>query len=257
MPDKPRYPNTQALGEIFVSAMADTLRDAFSEVDWSRLQASLAISPILPKIDLGGLDQRLREDVMLLARGGWYPHGEMTIGLIRNAAQAIGQGDFDDADRKMIAYLEGDFIQVKSRILSKLRRRSLVLNSAFEAHERGEYSLSVPVFLIQADGVCYDIAEVQLFNKRDKKPATADFVRRVDADVIASAILSPLAANVPLTASPLERRESSYPKGALNRHQVLHGEIIDYGTKANSLKAISLLWYLCHIRQSLSKRKAA
>ena len=29
----------------------------------------------------------------------------------------------------------------------------------------------------------------------------------------------------------------------LNRHQVLHGEVVDYGTEENSLKAISLLNY--------------
>lgn len=30
----------------------------------------------------------------------------------------------------------------------------------------------------------------------------------------------------------------------LNRHMVMHGDSVDYGTKKNSLKAISLLYYV-------------
>ena len=33
----------------------------------------------------------------------------------------------------------------------------------------------------------------------------------------------------------------------LNRHQVLHGEVTEYGTEQNSLKAISLLNYCAFV----------
>ena len=33
----------------------------------------------------------------------------------------------------------------------------------------------------------------------------------------------------------------------LNRHEVLHGESVDYGTEINSLKAISLLYYIASV----------
>ena len=33
----------------------------------------------------------------------------------------------------------------------------------------------------------------------------------------------------------------------LNRHEVLHGESVDYGTEINSLKAMSLLYYIASV----------
>jgi len=47
--------------------------------------------------------------------------------------------------------------------------------------------------------------------------------------------------NHPLWQSSSERGSSF--KG-LNRHQILHGEVIDYGTRRNSLKTIAFLSWL-------------
>jgi hypothetical protein len=56
-----------------------------------------------------------------------------------------------------------------------------------------------------------------------------------------AAILSPLAETLPINASENERPRNF---NGLNRHMVLHGESLDYGSKVNSLKAISLVNYV-------------
>jgi len=61
---------------------------------------------------------------------------------------------------------------------------------------------------------------------------------------VRAALLSPLAQILPISASQRERQDGTT---ALNRHMVLHGESLDYGTKANSLKAISLINYVTQI----------
>ena len=42
-------------------------------------------------------------------------------------------------------------------------RRSQILHDAFEAHRTGKYTLSIPVFLSQADGIWYDQFSKDLF----------------------------------------------------------------------------------------------
>ena len=47
----------------------------------------------------------------------------------------------------------------------------------------------------------------------------------------------------PLIMSWRQRQQEPDGWSHLNRHRVLHGEVTDYGTEENSLKAISLLNY--------------
>ncbi len=54
-------------------------------------------------------------------------------------------------------------------------------------------------------------------------------------------MLSALKEHLPITKSAYER-EAGFNQ--LNRHQVVHGESLDYGTETNSLKAISFLFYI-------------
>jgi hypothetical protein len=120
--------------------------------------------------------------------------------------------------------------------------RADIICDAFNAHKRGEYSLSVPVFLIQAEGICMDITKYPLYKKRNKIPFIAEYVQKIPEP--ASIFLYPFTQLLPTTVSEKDRGLNF--KG-LNRHQVLHGESVDYGTEKNSYKAISLLTYIANI----------
>lgn len=129
-------------------------------------------------------------------------------------------------------------------IVSQFPKRSHILRAAFSAHRRAEYELSVPVFLTQVDGICKETSDQYLFLKHNKKPQTAIYVAQFASNNFRAALLSPVAEALPIGASESER-----PQGFadLNRHTVLHGESLDYGSKTNSLKAISLLNYVVYV----------
>jgi hypothetical protein len=137
-----------------------------------------------------------------------------------------------------------DFIE--NRIVSKFPHRAKIINSAFSAHKRGEYELSIPIFFAQTDGICYEVINQHLFMRLrgEKKPSTAIYVDSIASDTFRHALLSPLSQPLPISASKNERDESF---NELNRHQVMHGESFDYGTEINGLKSISLLNYVAHV----------
>ena len=122
--------------------------------------------------------------------------------------------------------------------------RAIILESAFNAHKRKEYALSIPVLLIQADGICYDLINKQLYSKKGKVPVVAEYAETITADVFRSALLYPLTQPLPISASANERAEDF---SDLNRHQVIHGESTTYDTEINSLKAISMLNYVSYV----------
>ena len=124
-----------------------------------------------------------------------------------------------------------------------------MLEDAFNAHREGKFTLSVPVLLIQADGMWYDKFQSNFFSSK-ARDQTVKSVLSTNAQRFFKALyFKPLfSSSLPLWQSESER-EASFDE--LNRHQVLHGEVVDYYTEQNSLKIIAFLncleWVLKHL----------
>lgn len=129
-------------------------------------------------------------------------------------------------------------------LASMVQPRAAILESAFNAHKRKEYALSIPVFLIQADGICYDLINKQLYSTKDKVSVLTGYAKTITADTFRSILLYPLTQPIPISASAKVRAEDF---NDLNRHQVIHGEVTNYNTELNSLKTVSLLNYVSYV----------
>jgi hypothetical protein len=107
------------------------------------------------------------------------------------------------------------------------------------------------VFFAQADGL-FKSATGQFFFVGTRgpasKPTTARFVEALSTDDLWQAMLSPLCIKHPVNLNANER-----PAGMnlLNRHQVLHGEVLDYGTRLNGCRVVSLLGYAAFVVRTL------
>ena len=143
---------------------------------------------------------------------------------------------------------------ILKELCAKFPSRARIFTLAWQAHQRAEYELSVPICLAQADGICRDLTSYQLFRKRQGLPQIASYVASLPADRFTTALLEPLTVVLPISASADQRSRDSKE---LNRHSVLHGESVDYGTEINSLKSISLLQYVSSVLERPSKRADA
>ena len=177
----------------------------------------------------------------MLAQHGWYLDFNMPLPSLWEIKKAIANGEVSEVEEALIEYFEGQLEEIEKSIAAQFPRRAHIISSAINAHRRGEYYLSIPVLLAQTDGICKEVVDQYLFMKKDRKPRTAIYVEQVAADTYKAALLSPLAVNNPISASEHEREEGF---NLLNRHMVLHGESVDYGSKVNSLRAISLVNYV-------------
>ncbi|WP_319558243.1 hypothetical protein [Thiomicrorhabdus sp.] len=187
------------------------------------------------------LPPKIQEALLLLAQHGWYLDFNMPLPSLWEIKKAISSGEVEEVEEALVEYFESQLDEVEKSFGAKFPHRSHIISSAIKAHRNGEYFLSIPVFLAQTDGICKEVVDQYLFMKKDRKPRTAIYVEQVAADTYKAALLSPLAASTPISASEHEREEGF---NLLNRHMVLHGESLDYGSKVNSLKAISLINYV-------------
>ena len=190
------------------------------------------------------LPPRTQDALLLLGAHGWYLDLEMPLPGLWKLKNALSEGDVGEAEEALVEYFAGRLAEIEKSITDGFPHRAHLIRAAFNAHRRQEYELSIPVLLAQTDGICKDVVNQYLFIKRNKKPSTAIYVDQIAGDTYRAALLSPLAKTLPISATEGER-----PAGfdALNRHTVLHGDSLDYGSKINSLKAISLVNYVAHV----------
>lgn len=190
------------------------------------------------------LPSRTREALIALGNHGWFLDLEMPLPELWRLKEALVEGSVKEAEESLVEYFKDKVHEIEESIIDKFPHRQKMIRAAFSAHERKEYELSIPVFLAQTDGICNEVVKQHLFLKRNKKPRTAIYVEKIASDTYQAALLQPLAQTLPIGASEHERSEDF---NELNRHMVLHGESLDYGTEVNSLKAISLINYVSHV----------
>jgi hypothetical protein len=191
------------------------------------------------------LSPRVQEALILLGEHGWYFDMDMPIPNLWELKEMLTEGEVTQVEELLCAYYEAKIDEIEESIVEKYPNRQKPIKAAFSAHRRQEYLLSIPVLLAQADGICKEVINENYFRRtRPGLPRTAYYVEKIASDTFTAALLSPLAQNFPIMANENERSESF---SELNRHMVLHGESLDYGTKINSLKAISLINYIAHV----------
>lgn len=189
------------------------------------------------------LPPRTRDALLALGAQGWYLDFEWTMPQVYALKDAIAEGELAEVEKELVKHFEERLDGIESALVEKFPKRARIFQSAFAAHRRKEYELSIPVILAQTDGICKEITQKYFFIRQDKRPQVAAYVEQTFADEFKAALLSPLCKTLPIAASEKERSSES---DLLNRHAVLHGESVSYGTQINSLKAISLINYIAH-----------
>src|SRR6266513_5786199 len=176
-----------------------------------------------------------------LAKRGWYLWMDMPFTFLYAVRRALNEKRFQIVDAVLMAYFKKANRRIASLLLKSFPNRAAILKSAFRAHRKKDYSLSVPVFLSQADGICSELLGVGFYSRRKGSPRTASATQRFTGSHFMSSLLEPLRIAGALNAFEDERHQ--YPD-VLNRHEVLHGKSVDYATPISSFRALSLLAYV-------------
>ncbi len=192
-----------------------------------------------------GVPESLRIIIQDLAYRGWYISKKIDLTEITLLHEFITNKKYDKLDNYMCNVIESKLDKIEREIIQKYPNRKKIIQSAFCAHKKGVYELSVPVFLIQADGICNELLKVHLYSKKNKKLLTAKEIEKyVSNSIIISALVEPLRNISGLNVST--EYKNQYPV-ILNRHEIIHGLDLNYCKKENSFKTISLLYYLISV----------
>lgn len=186
------------------------------------------------------LDEGQKNMVIRCLESGWYPIWNMAFTYIP---------DDQDLDAIMAKYIESHMDSIEEILCGKYETRADILKAAFTAHKHGQYALSIPPFLAQAEGICREQLEISPFSQKNSKRLRD----KIPPELYNGFILryfQPVVLNKDIGA----KFEDVHP-AQLNRNTILHGISTEYATRINSLKAISYLSSLSFLLSMLEESK--
>lgn len=211
-----------------IEKMFENVKLIEPSIDWPKTLETL-------KKIIEELPEQLKETLLLSGKHGWFYDSELPLSNMLKIKRLFEEGKTAEAEAMFISYYKDNLADIELRINTSWSKRAKIITAAFEAHRNGKYELSIPVMLIQADGIFGEIFSLQLCKARHNHQ-----FREAQCDLYAYPLSQPL----PLSLNEFEREENFQ---GLNRHLVLHGKSVDYPSEINSLKTISLLSYVASL----------
>lgn len=186
------------------------------------------------------LPDALHAGLIQLADEGWYLDYEMPLSEPVDIVEAYLAGRYLEVEGHLVVHYRGRLVEIEEELVDSFQMRAHIFRQAFNAHRQGQYYVSVPAFLAQADGICSDFLGEPFFGG-DWSESGAPLKKLAHLDATSKAMLAPFSVKTSIRLTKSKRLEG-FDK--LNRHQVLHGESLDYGTEVRSLQAVAFLYYV-------------
>ncbi|MBX8484823.1 hypothetical protein [Pseudomonas cichorii] len=230
-----------------------------ASVDWKHVQERIE-----------GFPEASSQAMKVASREGWFFNWQGGYQDVMELTESIQQANSaNDIDNILMAYYNDYWDYYSELLAEKYPARQMAIHAAIGAHRSfapSGYSLSIPVFLAQADGI---FSEVTGISSAMDKVRGQNVIKgsqwlstQIGADEKAIGSLLPALElhELDILKSQVARKAKAQKTGkvfdALNRHQVMHGEVSDYGTEINSMKAFSFMLFVAlHVPEILEDAK--
>lgn len=171
----------------------------------------------------------------LLGPLGWAAFEEMDPDIAKEAVLLAERGDLEGAEAALVRHFGAhtvarDIDRLCGQLGAFEARRSLLLKSV-EDHREGRFHASVPLALIQLDGIAHDLAGKGFF----VSPKNAAHLLARDSVAGHPSGLAALSGAM----SRGRRRTSASEIGVPYRHGILHGRDLGYANETVSAKAFA------------------
>ena len=182
---------------------------------------------------------------LLLAKHGWFTSLFLTSFVTSIEAATCflpRKSDSDKGNRIMVEHYREMLDEIQKWAADDFPSRRAILRKAFNAHRQGDYELSIPVMLAQADGI-----GVEIFGFSPYEPGKRIFKNHINQKVDPGWVklfrnyFSCVTEELEIKKSTKSNTQAPFP---LSRHLVLHGVSTDYASEINALKTVSWLQYI-------------
>ena len=180
-----------------------------------------------------------------IAAYGWYVDDfSYESSLDVNLSLKYIYGNFPEKlDSHFSKYYSYKTDEIEQELILKYPNRKPIISEAFYAHKRGLYHSSICLIITLIDGICDDEYESKFFKNKKNLPEINLDLNNLNKEYL-DFLISPIKKKGVING--WEKELHKYPI-RLNRHEIIHGKDVDYGTLINSLKMISMLSYINYV----------
>ncbi len=193
-------------------------------------------------------------NVAHMAERGWFPNWFTFFAKKGDESESL--------DDFMISHIDTCWPEIREKILAHCENRRHIIEVALKLHEEGNYVASIPLLLIQADGICSE--EFTYFFTKDDATghkASDKILSQVENSELAinffsEILLEPFKTDLQISQGSSKASKAAKEKGP-NRHGIIHGsrKHLDYGTKINGYKALSFLAFIVFTVKDIFKNQ--
>jgi len=188
-------------------------------------------------VGLASVPQNIRDFSESSAAIGWFFTTESFMGNMKKA--------FDESQEKLDSYMIEEINYNYSKLLQNHEKRKHILSVAFDLHEQNNWIACIPLFLSQTEGIFSENVGSLLFSEHEQRKEKLQERFKDKAGEYMPYLYTPFESKTQFSAGISSASENKKKNGP-NRNGILHGsrKHLDYGTKINSYKCISLLSYV-------------
>lgn len=215
---------------------------------------------------------KLRAVLTPLAKRGWFISGNFGMSEIMELAQRCDGMTESELDNCVADMYRSSFDEHGVSLIEGYPHRAFAIKPAIDAHRRGEYALSVPMFFAQAEGISFEALNKYIFTSTKAPGGVDENIRAAALERIKGSkanqhesdpfmlctfmeiMWTPFAEPLPVGYGPKDRTKHKYD--GLNRNTVMHGLDLDYATEENSLKAFSMLSHVGALLHNLAAEES-
>ena len=236
---------------------SEGIGNIFKSIEEVGLQASKAFKKIPEELSYSQREYLFEE--------GWYLSEDLPINYPRLIKDLIDKNDYKKLEKLLINYSNSKIPEIREKLGKYFPKRLKIINDTLNAHEKNIYTLSIPILLIQAEGICKEIINITPFinvksrkkylkmqekiNEKLNKLEINGISVRVDSitDIFLEYLLSETDINRSMK-SIIKQKKKNKKYNPLNRDYILHGDDFKYANEKNSCKAISFLNYIIDLK---------
>jgi len=198
------------------------------------------------KIILDYANKTAKEADIILINMGWWIFPDWTPADIFNVVSLYKEGKKKQIEMQIMTFFDNKKL---NKILKEwkqnplLKSRIHILKDAIWAHNKGKYTLSVPVLLPQLEGIMVEGLELKgKVRYKELRESFKDKLKASEVDFIYTIKSSGYRIIEQYISEKFEWGEPINLK--VSRHAILHGHHTNYNRKKTSLKLILLIDYV-------------
>ena len=194
---------------------------------------------------LGEMDAKEERLCRLLAQRGWVISPSLPYIATQELLRIHDEDGIEALEATLIAHFDGDRLAENlDRCYDRpsFERRRHLFEQALTAHRRGDYGLSVPVWLSQTDGIVFEELQIDKVFSKNKRRYQRLQTELGGEEEFRDHLLNGLLAVLEALGDSVSNLVTPEQVSAeLRRHRILHGLDLEYGTERNSIQGVLIL----------------